>query len=443
MKISLIGFLGLFIVSSLLPAQSLFEKAEAESKEKELSYELNGYLRSVLFTGKVQDKDEGEIKSGYGEAALKLKVRKLDFGDAFAEVRLRRGYEFNESLSEINLREAFVNAYMGPFDFRIGHQIVVWGRADGVNPTDNITPKNMLARSPDEDDRREGNFLIRSYTNLHPLRLEAIWVPSFRSSVVPTNLIPFPLGIRLIDPEYPDARLKNSAFAVRLNFEWPSFDGSLSYFNGHNPFPGIAAQFPDILTSSPSLHIFLKSYRMHVFGADFQTTVPASFALRGEIAYRKAHGDYEAEAHIPHPDLHYVLGIDKEFSGNFSLILQYIGRYVLDFADLNQPMNPIERQRYELELKNRLISSQQYGLSHSLFCRAEQRLLHETLKIELLGLLNITSEEFLLRPKLTYDLADAFTFILGGEFFSGPEDTLFGTIDSALNSLFIELKASF
>ena len=201
MKVRLMCVIGVVLFSTLLSSQSLFEKAEEESKDRALSYKLNGYLRSALFVGKVPDKSEAELKSGYGEACLRLKVRKPNFGDAFAEVRFRRGYEFNDSLSEVNLREAYVNAYIGSFDFRIGHQIVVWGRADGFNPTDNITPRNMLVRSPDEDDRREGNSLIRSHYNIHPFRLEAIWVPSYRSSVVPTDLLPFPPSVRLIDPE--------------------------------------------------------------------------------------------------------------------------------------------------------------------------------------------------------------------------------------------------
>jgi hypothetical protein len=443
MKVKLLCLVGVLFFSHLLFSQGLFEKAEEESKDQSLNYELNGYLRSALFVGKVPDKNEAELKSGYGEASLKLKVRKPHFGDAFAEVRFRRGYEFDDYLSEIDLREAYVNAYLGPFDFRIGHQIVVWGRADGINPTDNITPKNMLVRSPDEDDRREGNFLIRSYYNLSSLRLEAIWIPSFRSSVVPTNLLPFPPGIHLTDPQYPHAKLKNSAFAFRLNYVWPSIDGSLSYFNGHNPFPGIAAGLPGIPAEDLSLEVSLKSYRMHVLGADFQTTVAGALGLRGEIGYRKAHGDYETNFHIPNPDLHYVLGIDRELFRNFSLILQYIGRYVFDFHELKLPMNSVERFKYVIEAKNRLITSQQYQVNHSFSWRAEQSLLHETLSIEVMGLFNITSEELLLRPKLTYDLADAFTFILGGELFLGPEDTLFGTIDTALNSLFIELKASF
>lgn len=438
----LLLFLSLILCASLT-AQSLFEKAEASGKDKEKSYELNGYLRSTLFLGKVPDISEGEVKSGYGEASLKLRMRKGNFGDAFAEIRFRRGYEFKESISELNLREAFVNAYVGPFDFRIGHQIVAWGRADGFNPTDNITPKDMLARSPDEDDRREGNFLIRSYYNLHPVRFEAIWIPFFRASVVPTNLLPFPPGINLIDSDYPEARLRNSAFALRLNLEFAALDGSLSYFNGHNPFPGITADPPRIFADAVLLDIYLKSYRMHVFGADFSTTVAGSFGLRGEVAYRKPHGDYNANIHIPNPDLQFVVGFDKEFSGNFSVILQYIGRYVCDFTDLVKPPYPFDIAKYELEYKNRMIASQQYELSHSVSFRAEKRLLHETLKIEVLGLVNMTSEEFLLRPKLTYDIADGITFAFGGELYSGPDSTLFGTVDSHLSAFFTELKISF
>jgi len=176
MKIKGLCLVFILIFSLNLSAQSLFEEAE-KGEDQDKAFELNGYLRSALYLGKVPDRDLADMKSGYGEFSLKLKASKARFGSAFAEVRFRKGYEFNDYLSEINLREAYVSAYLGPFDFRIGHQIVAWGRADGINPTDNITPKNMLARSPDEDDRREANFLLRTFFNAHPVRIELIWVP--------------------------------------------------------------------------------------------------------------------------------------------------------------------------------------------------------------------------------------------------------------------------
>lgn len=168
--------------------------------------------------------------------------------------------------------------------------------------------------------------------------------------------------------------------------------------------------------------------------------------LRGEIAYRNPRDDYETNLYIPNPDIYYVIGIDKELFENFSMLLQYIGRYVLDYTALEEPGESNDPSRYliyELALKNRLISSQQYEISHSLFCRLGWRLLHETLILELVGMANITSEEFLIRPKIVYDITDAFTFTLGGELYIGPHDTLFGIIDSYMSSVFTELRISF
>ena len=425
-----------FVITSFLSSQSLFE--QAMSKDEEKPYELNGYLKGTLFLGKFPDNNSAEIKSGYGEASLKLRLRKQGFGDAFADVRFRRGHEFQESVSEINLREAYVNAYAGPFDFRVGHQIVVWGRADGWNPTDNITPKNMLIRSADEDDRRLANFLIRSYYNMHPFRFEVIWVPVYSSSYIPTDIIAASSGINLVEPDYPDMRLKNSTIALRLNLELPSVDGSVSYFNGHNPMPGITADFSEIILANKDLNVFPKSYRMHVFGADFSTVISGSLGLRGELAYRRPHQDYEKNVHIPNPDLQYIIGID--FSG---VVLQYIGRYVINFEELEVPMNPSEFSRFKIALKNRVISFQQHELSHSLSGRAAWKWMNALMSVEVFGLVNFTSEEILFRPKLTYDIADALIVALGAELYTGPDDTLFGLVDSTLSAVFVELKASF
>ncbi len=433
------GFVLILFLSTTVLGQGLFEEAEA-SKDQEKAFELNGYLRSTLYLGKAPERSQGDIKSGYGEFSLKLRASKERFGSAFAEVRFRKGYEFNEYVSEFTVREAYVSAYLGPFDFRIGHQIVAWGRADGINPTDNITPKNMLARSPDEDDRREANFLLRTFFNVHPVRIELIWVPLFRSSVVPTNLISFPPGISLGDPDYPDARMKNGSIAAKVNLELAAFDFSLSYFNGHNPFAGISYSFPDPML--PTLDIFLKSFRVNVLGADFSTTV-GGFGLRGEAAYTIPYEDPQYHVYVPNPGLHYVFGVDKEFSGGFSVIFQYIGRTIFDFTPLADPIDPLAIPMHELELKNRIIASQQFETSHAFSCRLGWNLLHETLNLEVVSLANVTTEEFLIRPRMAYDIADAFTFTLGGEFYSGPEDTLFDFIEDHLSSVFVELKISF
>ena len=257
MKVRSIPMIIVFLLSSQLSAQSLFESAT--SKDTEKPYDLNGYVRATLYLSESSDGNKTDISAAYGEAAMKFSLHSQDFGDAFAEIRFRRGNEFSEELSEVDLREAYISAYVGPFDFKVGHQIVVWGRADSLNPTNNLTPETVLFRSPDEDDRRLANFVIRSYINIHPVRIEAIWVPVYRASYVPLNLLTLPPGVVRGENDYPDKTLNNGAYALRLNFEYPSFDGSLSYFNGINPRPGVSTDSLSVFPPSEPFSIFPKA----------------------------------------------------------------------------------------------------------------------------------------------------------------------------------------
>jgi hypothetical protein len=440
MKIRWIPMIAVFVLSAQLAAQSLFESATTEDKEN--PYDLNGYVRATLYLGESSEGNDNDISSAYGEAAMKFSIHKQDFGDAFAEIRFRRGNEFQKELSKVDLREAYVNAYVGKFDLKIGHQIVVWGRADSLNPTNNLTPETILYRSPDEDDRRLANFLIRSYYNAHPVRIEAVWVPVYRASYVPLDLLILPPGVIRGEEDYPGPALDNGAYALRLNLEFPSFDGSLSYFNGYNPRPGISTDSLNEFPPKDPFAIIPKAYRMSVIGADAKTTAGA-FGLRGEVAYRKPQGDYKAEFHIPNPDLCYVFGIDREFSGNLSIIVQYAGKYVFDFEELYSIAVPDILPIKILLEKNRMIAGQQNELSHSFSCRAGLHLLHETLELEVVTFYNLTTEEYFFTPKMDYDIADALTFTLGAILYGGPDNTLFGTIDKPLSAAFTELRLSF
>jgi len=433
----------LIMLMSRAIAQDFFEEGGEDSdRHIGLAYELNGFVRGALFGGKVIEKNEGELKSGYGELGLKMRARKGIWGDGYAEIRFRRGAEFDEPLSELRLREAYVNVYLGDFDIRMGQQIVVWGRADAFNPTNNVTPQNILTRSTDEDDRRMGNFVLRTSYYWHPLNLEILWVPQYVPSVLPIPIQSFnlPLGVRFDEAINPDARLKNGSLGAKAEMVLSAFEGSFSYFRGYMPMPGVTMKDPEVTADNKIfIPIALKTYRMEVFGSDFSTTL-GSFGLRGEAAYRRPIDDYKVDKgmHIPNPDLLYVFGIDKSIK-DFSLILQYIGRYVFDFKELQAEDQLLK----DLELKNRMISSQLYELSHAGFMRPSLTLLHEVMAIEFLCYYNITTEEALLRPIIAYDITDALTAKIGGEWYKGPKNTLFGTIERALSSAFIELMASF
>jgi hypothetical protein len=239
--------------------------------------------------------------------------------------------------------------------------------------------------------------------------------------------------------------------ALKLNLELPSLDGSLSYFNGHNPSPGLSPELTSRTIDGlpvPQIRVALKSYRMHVFGADFSTAL-GGWGIRGEAAYRKPHVEYRLlGGHVIQPDLQYVLGLDREFRGNVSVIAQYIGRYVPEFVELEGPgtLTPQPPEIIflsKIAFRNRLLASQQYAHTHSVFLRAVKSFWHETLDAELMGYVNLTSEEILIKPKVTYDLTDALTLSVGGEWYQGQEETLFDLIDPYLSSFWGELRLTF
>ena len=424
-----------------------------------LSAELNGSVRGVLYGGQIPDTRIAEIKSGYGEAALELRVRSGALGDGFAEVRVRHGLDGDQVASALDLREAHVNLYLGPLDLRLGHQIIAWGRADGFNPTDNLTPRDMRIRSPVEDDRRLASFALRTWLDVDAARIEAVWVPFYRPAHFPQFSLPGP--ITLAGGDFPDPDLENGTAAVRLNLETSGFDGSLSYLVGYAPFPGIrATQISMGPGGSPALSVEFAAFRHEVIGLDFSTTVSDWFGLRGEAAYRRP-VDAGSVPEIPLEDLQYILGVDRELFGEVTIIAQYIGRYVVDHTEIassglisggspqpamGPPPSPAQLEAMvdnELTLKNRMVHGQLDQIQHAAFLRLQWNALQDTLTTEVSGMYRFNTEEWFVRPQIRYAINDSIGITVGAEIYGGPDDTMFGLIDETQSAGYAELRASF
>jgi len=433
----------LIFIASPLSGQGLFESALREETSRSepaprFKFELNGYVRGGMFLGEYPGRSGLEAKYSAAETALKLRVRKGDLGDAFAEFRLSEHFLDQNTQVEMDVREAYVNLYLGSVDLRIGEQIVVWGRADGFNPTNTITPMNMLVFSPVNDDRRGSNFLLRSFWNLGACRLEAIWVPVYRPSTLAFERVDLPPGVTMGDSEYPSAGLSNSAVAIKLNVEKPSFDGSISYFNGYALMTGIQAD----VTEAGGCLITPVAYRTKILGADFSTTL-GRYGLRGEFALSLPGGDDPVWGTVPNSQFEGVVGLDREF-GDISLILQYIGKHVFDFDSLPGAAFRIGHGiQSEIRLWNRMMASQLEAWTHSVSFKSSLSLLHQTLSCEVLGLVNFTTGEVFLKPQASLSPVDDLSVTVGFQWYSGPDDTLFGRIDKSLSAFFLEIKTSF
>ena len=429
------------------------------------SFSLNGYTRGDVYVGKVPGAKQGDTKAAYGELSLTLRTAKQSYGDGYAEVRIRHGFQGGDDpvQTSVMVREAYVNAYLGPVDLRLGKQIIVWGRADMLNPTNNLTPADFRARSPIEDDRRLGNMGARVTAHLSPVRLEGVWLPAYSATTLPT--LSLPKYVSFGDPTYPSPKLQEGLGALRAHLELSAIELSVSYLNGYAPLPGLTLANlliqPDDpkLGQRPSVLLSRTAYRHQVVGGDFSTALGTWLALRGEVAYRRPY-DYQNRAYAPHPDLQYALGADRTF-GSLNVIVQYLGRYTFDWEKKTGTRSgpdteildiPYNDNAYtiasglaeqEIAKTNQVLFSQTARVQHLATARLEWRLWHDTLSLSVLGFRNFTTREWLLAPKMGYHISDSLIAYVGAEIFYGPAGTLFGMIDQSMSAGYAELRATF
>ena len=413
--------------------QSLFEDAfQNDAGREKINYRINGYFRSGIFYGHKQ------FRNIYAETSLKLKIEGNGSGNAYTEIRYLKHFDSEEN-EKFRIREAYLNLYPGRFDFRIGQQIIAWGRADGFNPTNNLTPVDFTVFSPDDDDKRLSNFICKSTLYLSPFSFEADWIPVYKPSVLPISIEQLPESLLAGAPDYPGWKLSNGSFALKASYEGAKIDGSLSYFNGFYKLPSIG--FTDSENGN-SPCVFLKAHRTQVLGADFSTTL-GDFGVRGELAWARPDISDPVFNSAPNPQIEYIFGFEREW-GNFNLIVQYIGKYVDNFSGLDFSQGSPEQQiQQQVQLWNRMIFSQTVKWTHSLSVRPSATLLHQTLSVEVLSLANFTTEEYYFKPKLNYNLIDNIALTAGSQLYYGPGNTLYNLLNKRLNAGFIELKINF
>ena len=124
---------------------------------------LNGYARgSVLGMSTRYD-----FTSTFAEISLQTEFNK---NHAFlkSDIRVRQGYYFNEQKLDLDVKELYGGYRSNALDVLLGNQIVNWGRADGFNPTNNITPNDFFFLSADPDDQKLSNFMLRLKYRITP-----------------------------------------------------------------------------------------------------------------------------------------------------------------------------------------------------------------------------------------------------------------------------------
>ena len=351
------------------------------------------------------------------------------WGDGKIEGRIMNEDLRRDDKPQARLLEAYGNLYFGEVDVRLGKQNIPWGRADALNPTDNLTPKDFtLLSARDEVERRTGSWAAKVNLYRGTYTLSAIWIPIFNPTTIPIAPVP---GITVTEDKRNDGSWTDQGFALKLDQTGGAFDWSLSYYYGLDINPvGVPV--------TPSL-VQLIHTRVHVIGADFAKNF-GRYGMRGEIAYQQTQNPDGSNPFIKKPNLYWVLGVDRDLTDDLNANVQIFQRYVLSYR--NPFSNPVPLQQ-QVAVLDATFNYQLDRFTQGISGRLRSTWFNKTLEGEILGQWNtFNRSDFFLRPSLAYAFTDVWKGFVGYDIFNGKQHSFFGRLEPN-TAFFAEIRATF
>ncbi len=349
---------------------------------------------------------DGPLGAGmlWGKIARPITEKVSVVGDGWTSLR----GPFDRGKARGELREAFVSFTNGPIEMRAGRQIIAWGRADGINPTDNLTGQDLTLLAPDDSDRRLGATAVRLTYSRGDVMATAIWLPEFRSNRIP---VPTMLG----DLDASESEWGAKQFAVRVEQTGRAVDWSLSAFRGRdlNPDLGIAQQV-----------LSLSHHDVLVLGADATGNV-GRYGLRAEAAYVRTDDRRGDDPFVKNPYLFVVAGGDRTLREHMNVNVQYLYRYVAAFESTGLSESPLVNL---VAASQAALSGQTQQHQHGASARISYKWFHDTLDAEIAAAGYAGPRGGVLRPKVTYAVSDRMKLLVGGEFYRGDPASIFGIL---------------
>lgn len=324
----------------------------------------------------------------------------------------------------LNPREAYFSIEYDQWSLRMGRQIIAWGRADRINPTDYFSPRDFTLLVPEDEDQRTGINALQGQYHFTDATSFAVVVAKFKEHRIPTGQLPPTLTLE----EEPD----DAEYAVKMDHTGEQFDWSLSYFHGYDRFLRF---IPEVPSPSPSLRGYYPVAKS--IGLDFATAF-SSWTARGEISYtRLNHAHFNQVAENNREVTRATFGIDRGFfdAANINIQTFFIDRnYPLASSTLTLPVlfsAGIDR-----------LNSDYDSFEKGFTLRISNRFMNDRLKLELGAISDVNHSSYLIRPRGYFSVNDSLKITLGWDDFSGKQQSYFGSRNKS-DTAFTELTYVF
>ncbi|SMC20996.1 hypothetical protein SAMN02746041_01081 [Desulfacinum hydrothermale DSM 13146] len=346
---------------------------------------------------------------------------------------------------DVDLYEAYLHWAEGPWEVRVGKQIVRWGKTDQLSPVDNLNPQDLRQFVvPTLEERKIPTWMARLRFFHRSFSLEAVAIPFFepadldyfgtdwaifRHTREVLEEAPLPPFLRHaaasvgVDEDEPPKTFRNTQWGVRTGITVGGWDLAASYLYGWNPMPFVKS-FPvkgirtdgsfdpaQILTAASQAtwaaeDVAVGYRRTHTVGLEWETVL-GNYGFRGETAFT-SHGVFLTSdlTSVTQPVLFTVIGIDRTWADDWYANLQLGHQVLLDYG-----------------------KSVLYFKRHNVSVNGEIRkdLFRGDLEARLRAMVLLTDGGSFWNPSLTVRRFAPLSITTGLKLFAGPSDTFFGT----------------
>ncbi|MDI3548195.1 MAG: hypothetical protein PWR10_1847 [Halanaerobiales bacterium] len=306
-------------------------------------------ISGELSQGLIYNFDEEQLSAADTNYKLEL-AKELGF-DGKLYLSFKGNYDLLNQTGDINLDEAYTSIYLDTTDLTIGRQVINWGTADGINPTNSINPKSMDSFTNGE---LNGEPVLSAQATYYGnnFNLTGVVIPDF----VPQDISSFSsmgggeeysdlfANLDLTNDE-PENKLENMEYALKAETRAAGYDLKFSYFHGWEDVPALKMRLnsegnPVINPETGQPVLFAQYRKVDKLGLATAGTLnnvgvwaEAAYVIPEKLKVDSAAGEVSMSMNEPY--LQAVIGSDYTFDngiyaegqylyyGNGSLIIPY------------------------------------------------------------------------------------------------------------------------
>ena len=315
------------------------------------------------------------------------------------------------------IHETYLDVSSGDMDFRLGRQNIIWGEMVGLFFADVVSAKDTRQFVAEDFDLiRIPQWAVRAEHFMGDFHSEAIWIPYMTYNEIGKPGDDFyPLGTgnlkgnpAIRNDDQPAQKLSNGAYGLRLSMLKAGWDISGFFYHSVDAAP----HFSRSINNNGQTVLTPEHDKIDQLGTtlakDFGAVLVKAEAIYTWNRWFNVDDASSSTGVVQQDTLDYVVGLEHTFINGTLLNFQFFQRWYTDHD------SDLLFDRFETGI--------------SLYASTE---FNSKTEGEILMISGLNRTDWMIRPKVTWDLASNWWLAVGVDIFGGDSIGLFGRFDDS------------